>query len=140
MLCNNSFCSSSVATFWYGGRGGASPPNVPTGKKNHASVATERLRNIYIYSGIKTLVIMHTYTINAVPLYYFWYGAININIPTKTNIEKNLCMRASGASKLRQFSHFDSSKTAISFNILLVLQILCRYKMTCLSAYTCTDN
>ena len=31
-------------------------------------------------------------------------------------------MRASGASELRTFSH---SKTAISFNILLVLQILC---------------
>ena len=40
------------------------------------------------------------------------------------------------ASELRKFSHFYISKTAISFNIMLVLQILCRYtEMTCLSAY-----
>ena len=33
------------------------------------------------------------------------------------------------------------SKTAISFNIMLVLQILCRYKWhACRSAYTCTDK
>ena len=34
-------------------------------------------------------------------------------------------MRASEASKLRKFAHFTHSNTAISFNSLLVLQILC---------------
>ena len=34
-------------------------------------------------------------------------------------------MRASGESELRNFLHFHILKTAISFNILLVLQILC---------------
>ena len=33
--------------------------------------------------------------------------------------------RASGASELRKISTFSHSKTAISFNILLVLQIVC---------------
>ena len=42
-------------------------------------------------------------------------------------------MRASGASELRKFSH---SKTAISFNILLVLQILCLRN----TFIQCTDN
>ena len=42
---------------------------------------------------------------------------------TLKSIEKKyMNMRASGASELRKVSH---SKTAISFNILLVLQILC---------------
>ena len=48
-------------------------------------------------------------------------------------------MRASGASELRQFSHFYISKTATSFNILLVLQILCRYKWHA-CRLTCTDR
>ena len=37
-------------------------------------------------------------------------------------------LRANGASELRNFFEFLHSKTAISFNILLVLQILCRHK------------
>ena len=45
----------------------------------------------------------------------------------------------SGASELRQFSHFYISKTAISFNILLVLMILCRYKWHA-CRLTCTDR
>ena len=45
-----------------------------------------------------------------------------------TNIEKiYICERAERAS-LENFLAFLHSKTAISFNILLVLQILCRYK------------
>ena len=39
-------------------------------------------------------------------------------------------MRASGASELRKFSHYIYSKPAISFNILLILQILCRFTGT----------
>ena len=50
------------------------------------------------------------------------------------NTEKILCtniiMRASGASELRKFSHYIYSKPAISFNILLILQILCRFTGT----------
>ena len=54
---------------------------------------------------------------------------------------KSMFMRAS----LENFRIF-TFNTAISFNILLVLQIYCRYKMTCLSAYMyrqiskCTDK
>ena len=39
-------------------------------------------------------------------------------------------MRASGASELRKFSHYIYSKPAISFNILLILQIICRFTGT----------
>ena len=50
------------------------------------------------------------------------------------------------ASELRFFLAFSHSKTAISFNVLLVLQKLCRYKWWYLSAYMyrqvskCTDK
>ena len=54
-------------------------------------------------------------------------------------LRKSMYMRASGASELRKFSHYYISKTAISFNILLVLQILCRYKWHA-CRLTCTDN
>ena len=54
---------------------------------------------------------------------------INDSTPDKIlTLRKCMCMRASGASELRQFWHFDILKTAISFNILSVHQILCRYK------------
>ena len=39
-------------------------------------------------------------------------------------------MRASEASELRKFSHYIYSKPAISLNILLILQILCRFTGT----------
>ena len=39
-------------------------------------------------------------------------------------LRKSMYMRASGASELRKFSRIFTYKTAISFNILLVLQIL----------------
>ena len=44
---------------------------------------------------------------------------------TLTLRKKSMNMRASGASELRHFLKFSHSKTAISFNILLILQILC---------------
>ena len=56
-------------------------------------------------------------------------------------LRKSMYMRASGASEHRKCWHF-----AISFNILLVLQKLCRLQMTYLSAYMyrqiskCTDK
>ena len=43
-------------------------------------------------------------------------------------LRKSVYMRARGASELRTIFAFSHSKTAISFNILLVLQILCWYK------------
>ena len=46
-----------------------------------------------IFSGLK--IHLHTYTINAVPFYYLWYGAINDSIGQNTNIEGESIMRAS---------------------------------------------
>ena len=69
---------------------------------------------------------------------------VGLHVPTKciysitnTNIKEMYVwyMRASGASELNFFLVLLHSKSAISFIILLVHQILCRYKMTCLSAY-----
>ena len=99
------------------------------------------LRKKYIFSGLKSHLhnsyIYTLYTTNAVPCYYLGYGVIIINdsIPKKNiNIEKIYY-----ASELRTFWHFYISKTAISFNILLVLQILCRYKWHA-CRLTCTDK
>ena len=167
-----------------------------------------------IFSGLK--IHLHTYTINAVPFYYLWYGAINDSIG-QTHWEKSMTMRASElgnfshfhilkllfpsifcwyfwyfiskaymfsglklhlhnlytlynqcssllllmvwrynykrqytgkknniekiyyASELRKIFAFLHSKTAISFNILLVLQILCRYKWHA-CRITCTNK
>ena len=46
-----------------------------------------------------------------------------------------MCVRASRASELRIFFAFSHSKTAISFNILLVLQILCLRNIYCQVSY-----
>ena len=83
----------------------------------------------HLISGVN---ILHTYTINAVFFYYSRYGAICINVSNRqnTNIEKMYVyatMRASGSSELRKFRYFYILKL-ISFNILSVRQILCRYK------------
>ena len=40
----------------------------------------------HIFSGLK--INLHTYTINAVPPFYLWYGGINDSIWRNTNIEK----------------------------------------------------
>ena len=56
---------------------------------------------------------------------------INDSIPTNTNIEQMYVY----ASELFFVVAFLHSETTISSNILSVHQILCRYKMTCLSAY-----
>ena len=76
------------------------------------------------------------HTINAVPLYYFGmtlYRQYNDKILT---LRESMSMRASIASELRIFFTFSHSKTAISFNILLVLQILCLRN----TFIQCTDN
>ena len=82
----------------------------------HARASTSET---YIFS--KYLLHLHTYTINVVPFYYLiWYGALNDKyIPTNCRI-------------------FIFKKHVISFNILLVLQIHCRYKLTWFQK--CTDK
>ena len=79
----------------------------------------------YIFSGLQ--LHLHTYTINAVSfsLLMVWHYNINDSV-------KSMYMRAS----LEILCIF-TFKTAISFNILLVLQKLCRYKWHRL---TCTDR
>ena len=80
-------------------------------KKNYEFVTYMRERakrasasEIYVFSGLK--IHLHTYTINVVPFYWFWYGAINDSVLTKHyHWEKSMNMRASGASELRKFSH-----------------------------------
>ena len=66
------------------------------------------------------------YTINVVSYNYVWYGAINDIILEKTltlrKIYEYARERSERALTILTFSH---SKTAIFFNILLVLQILC---------------
>ena len=99
--------------FWLGGGGAAWRPPQPPGS--------------YTYDS--------NYTINAVSFHYLWYGAISDNIYTDKTLTLRKCvynyMRASAVENFR----ISRSKTVISFNILLVLQILCRYKITCLSTY-----
>ena len=65
----------------------------------------ERLKNIYFQ--VSKYICIHT--INAVPFYYLWHGAI------RQNNDKTLLIE-----KIFAYSH---SKIAISFNILLVLMI-----------------
>ena len=100
--------NSSVASFlvW----GGGQAPKCTDIKKSYtcnlyarASEASERLRNITI--GLYFLV---------------WYGAINDSIVTLRKSKLNERARSERAWKIFPFSH---SKTAISFNILLVLLI-----------------
>ena len=61
-------------------------------------------------------------TINVVPLYYLWYGAINKQQYTHKTLalRKSINMRASRASELGQFSHFHTQKQ-------LFLSIFCWY-------------
>ena len=114
------------------GGGGARPLNVPTEK--YISQASKHLRNIYVFRSQNTLYLLHllTYIINAVPFnvcHYKW------QYTNKTQTLRKLYEsdRSKRVWKMFAFSH---SKSAISFNILLVLQILCQYKLTCLLAYT----
>ena len=66
--------------------------------------------------------------INAVPCYYLWYGVMYTkdSIPTKQliTLRKSMNMRASAELRAWKLFAFSHSKTAISFNILLVLLIL----------------
>ena len=117
---------SSVASFLVLGGGGGQDPEMY--RQNNictyiarANEASERLRNIYFHDSKYICIVIY----NAVSFNYFLYGAINDIILTKQHYEQSMNMRASGASELRKFFTFSYSKTAISFNILLVLQILC---------------
>ena len=81
-----------------------------------ANEASERLGNIYLFRSQNTcyICIEMSYTINVVPFYYLWYGAINDSILTHTNIEKIY----EYTSELGNFSHFHIQK-------LLFLSIFC---------------
>ena len=122
------------------------PPQCTDRKINHVHVTYMRERakrasasDTYrpIFSGLK--IHLHTYTINAVPFYYLWYGAINDSIGQNTNIEgKYVNMRA---SELRFFFAFSHSKTAISFNILILyLRNIYFFRSQMTSAYKHTVN
>ena len=98
------------------------------------------LTNIFIFRSLITSAYIMQSIINAVSFHCFWYMALWYKrkyAEKMLTLRKSMYMRASGASeKIFAFSH---SKTAISFNILLVLQKLCRYKLpTC--RLTCTDR
>ena len=56
------------------------------------------------------------YTINAVSLYHLWYDAMYKRQHTHKSLTVRKCMhvRASGASELRQFSHFHILKLLFS--------------------------
>ena len=100
---------TSVASFlvWGGGH------DLKCTDKNHVNVTQMRelakrasALETYIFSSLK--IHLHAYTINAVPFYYLWYGAIyKWQCTEKTlTFRKYICMLASGASELRKFSHF----------------------------------
>ena len=89
------------------------------------------LRNMYIFRSQITICMIHNIT-NAVPCYYLWYGVIIYKrqyTDKKLTLRKSMNMRAS----LDFFFAFSHSKTAISFNILLVLLIL--YLRNCRNIY-----
>ena len=84
------------------------------------------LRNIvYFQVSNYNLYDTYMYIINAVSCSYLWYGVIYINdsIPTKHWENLWICERAP-SQRAWFFFEFSHSKTAISFNILLVLLIL----------------
>ena len=89
----------------------------------------------YLFSGIK-LHSAYTYTINAISFDYLWYGAIYNR--QYYNIEKLYVYASERSERAQKTFAFSHSKTAISFNILLV-QILCRYKRHA-CRLTCTDK
>ena len=116
---------SSVASFLV--LGGKTPKCTDRKKKSCTCNLYTRLRNIYI-SGLK--IHLNTYTINSVPFYYLWYGAIKDSIGLLTkhyHWEKSMNLRASAASELRKFSHFYILKRQFPSIIMLLhgIDILC---------------
>ena len=114
--------TSRVASFLVlgGGGGGKTPKCTDKKKYMYLYCASERLKNIHFQDS----KYMHTCTINAVSFNYLWYGAIYERHYT----DKTLIFRRTKVMNMRAswiFFTFSHSKTAISFNILLVLQILC---------------
>ena len=118
----------SVASFLVLGKG--QDPKVPTEEKKNSrrymwlTCTCSSETHIFRYQNT-CYICMHAYTMNAVSFYYFnmytctivmGIRRINDSIPTKHQHWENLCVC------LEIFSHFHSSKTDISFNILMVLQ------------------
>ena len=124
---------------------GASPPPKCTHRKNvfmynlHLTYMRKRAKRAspsetFIFSDLKILV-TSAYTYNQCSTILFfvmvWRYKRQCRPTHKTlTLRKAICMhmRVSGASELIFFWHFHNSETAISFNILLGLQILCWYK------------
>ena len=104
--------------FWYWGGGGGSKMYRQQKRFTTCARASERLRDISFQ--VSKYFVTSAYTINIVPLYYLWYGAINKQQNIHRTLTLRKSMRASGASELGKFSHFDTQK-------LLFLSIFCWY-------------
>ena len=84
----------------------------------------QKVQKVHIFPGLKIHLhrgLHFVDTINAVPLYYSWHGTIYDSYYNDKTLTLSMNMRASS----NFFSQFSHSKTAISFNILLVPLILC---------------
>ena len=96
----------------------------------------------HIYFKVSNYICIH---IQSMQFPFITYGMalyMYINDSIIMYTDKTLILRECmymRASELRKFSHFSDSKTAISFNILLVLQILCRYEWHA-CRLKCTDK
>ena len=116
---------TSVASFSVLGGGGKTPKY--TDQKftytARASEASERLRNIHFQDS--KYICLHIQSMHF-PLLMVWRYKRYYTDKTLKLRKKSMNMRASEASKLKfLFLTFSHAKAAISFNILLVLQILC---------------
>ena len=111
---------SSVASFLVLG-GGASPPNVPT-EKNHVHVTymPERAsqKHIGLYIQVLAYICMHTQSMQS-PFIMVW--RYKRQYQTTTNILEIYEYASERAWKIFAFSH---SKTAISFNIILLVLLI----------------
>ena len=116
---------TSVASFLVLG-GGARPPNVPT--KMYIYCASERsererLRNIYFQDS--KYICLHIQSMHF-PLLMVWrYKRYYTDKRLKIKKKKIYEYASERSEQSLIFFTFSHAKTAISFNILLVLQILC---------------
>ena len=118
--------SSNVASFCYWGGGGGQAPQMYRQKKtNHVHVYLTYMRErvkrasaseIYVFSGLK--IHLHTYNQCSGIWHYKWQYMTDKTLTLRKIYEY--------ASELRK--KFAFTKTAISFNILLVLQIFLSLK------------
>ena len=128
-LRSQNFGMEARSPIWGGGGEARSPICTDSIKKHvHVTYMRERAKRVsasetYIFSGlIKIYTPAYIYN-QCSSFYYMWYGPINDSIPHKTLTLRKIY---DYASELRKCSHFHILKRhAVSFNVLLVLQILC---------------